>query len=302
MVADCGARMVVVGSRLAGLARGLGPGLPAGTAADDRGHHPRVGLLRGRGGRRCQPTPVPDECEGDVMLYSSGTTGRPKGIKRPITGMAFGGHPDVPGRWLPRTARSGRGGRLPLARPALPRRAAGLEHVLSPDGATVVVMERFDAEEALRLIDRHRVTHSQWVPTMFVRLLKLPRQDRGRLRREQPALGRARRGALPGSRQAGHDRLVGADPVRVLLDDRGLRRGLDLLRRVAAQAWLRRPAADGHPAHPRRQRRRTAARRDGHDLVRGRHALRSTTATRRRRRGHSQRAWLAHGGRRRLRR
>jgi len=47
-------------------------------------------------------------------------------------------------------------------------------------GATVVVMERFDAEQALALIERHRVTHSQWVPTMFVRLLKLPPEVRSR--------------------------------------------------------------------------------------------------------------------------
>ena len=45
-------------------------------------------------------------------------------------------------------------------------------------GATVVVMERFDAEECLRLIGRHRVTHAQFVPTMFVRLLRLPEDVR----------------------------------------------------------------------------------------------------------------------------
>jgi acyl-CoA synthetase (AMP-forming)/AMP-acid ligase II len=47
-------------------------------------------------------------------------------------------------------------------------------------GATSVVMERFDPELSLRLIERHRITHSQWVPTMFVRLLKLPPQLRRR--------------------------------------------------------------------------------------------------------------------------
>jgi long-chain acyl-CoA synthetase len=45
-------------------------------------------------------------------------------------------------------------------------------------GATVVIMEKFDAETALRLIERHRVTHSQWVPTMFVRMLRLPEETR----------------------------------------------------------------------------------------------------------------------------
>ncbi|MDP3852925.1 AMP-binding protein [Phenylobacterium sp.] len=47
-------------------------------------------------------------------------------------------------------------------------------------GGTVVMMERFDPEQALALIERHRVTHSQWVPTMFVRMLKLPPQVRAR--------------------------------------------------------------------------------------------------------------------------
>ena len=47
-------------------------------------------------------------------------------------------------------------------------------------GATCVLMENFDAVEALRLIETHRVTHSQWVPTMFVRMLKLPEEDRAR--------------------------------------------------------------------------------------------------------------------------
>jgi len=47
-------------------------------------------------------------------------------------------------------------------------------------GATCVVMEHFDAVEALRLIERHRVTHSQWVPSMFVRMFKLPEAERAR--------------------------------------------------------------------------------------------------------------------------
>jgi fatty-acyl-CoA synthase len=47
-------------------------------------------------------------------------------------------------------------------------------------GGTNVVMEGFDAAEALALIERHRVTHAQWVPTMFVRMLKLPDAERGR--------------------------------------------------------------------------------------------------------------------------
>ncbi len=45
-------------------------------------------------------------------------------------------------------------------------------------GATTIVMERFDPEQALALIEKHKCTHSQWVPTMFVRFMKLPEEVR----------------------------------------------------------------------------------------------------------------------------
>jgi acyl-CoA synthetase (AMP-forming)/AMP-acid ligase II len=99
-------------------------------------------------------------------------------------------------------------------------------------GATVVVMERFDAEQALRLIETRRVTHSQWVPTMFVRLLKLPEAARTGydLSSLRWAVHAAEPVPGPGPGQAGHDRVVGADPLRVLLDDRGIRGRVDLFR------------------------------------------------------------------------
>ena len=79
-------------------------------------------------------------------------------------------------------------------------------------GGTVVVMERFDAEEALALIERHGVTLSQWVPTMFSRLLKLPDDVRDALRPVEPSPGHPRRGTVPGGGEAGDDRVVGTDP------------------------------------------------------------------------------------------
>ena len=83
-------------------------------------------------------------------------------------------------------------------------------------GGTVVVMERFDAEGALAAIERYRATHSQWVPTMFVRMLKLPVRGARTLRRVVDAGGDPRRGAVPGGRQARDDRLVGPGDLRVL--------------------------------------------------------------------------------------
>jgi long-chain acyl-CoA synthetase len=118
-------------------------------------------------------SPIPDECEGDFMLYSSGTTGRPKGIKRPLRYRPLG---DPGASALPMlTALGMREGDVYLC-PAPLYHSAPLvwstgSHRL---GATVVVMEGFDPQRALELIDEYGVTHSQWVPTMFVRMLKLP--------------------------------------------------------------------------------------------------------------------------------
>jgi long-chain acyl-CoA synthetase len=174
IVTDSQARIVVISSQLAGLAAELEPTLGSGVRRFMIG-----GTIPGwdsyEDAVAAQPaTPIPDECEGEVMLYSSGTTGRPKGIKRPVTGKPLGDHPDIPGRWL-RELLGMAEGDVYLS-PAPLYHAAPLAWSMSchRTGATAVVMERFDAEQALRLIEAHRVTHSQWVPTMFVRLLKLP--------------------------------------------------------------------------------------------------------------------------------
>ncbi len=124
--------------------------------------------------------PLDDEQRGTVMLYSSGTTGRPKGVKFPLpTGEASLGEAEIAAH---NQALYGfRDGMVYLS-PAPLYHAAPLRVTLAVQslGGTVVVMERFDPEQALRLIERERVTHSQWVPTMFVRMLKLPAAARAR--------------------------------------------------------------------------------------------------------------------------
>ena len=125
-----------------------------------------------------QPTaPVADECEGDFMLYSSGTTGRPKGIRRAMTFPPLGeplraATPLLQGLGV-------RAGSVYIT-PAPLYHAAPLAWSMGAQrlGATVVVMERFDAQDCLDLIERHRVTHGQFVPTMFVRMLKLSAEVR----------------------------------------------------------------------------------------------------------------------------
>jgi long-chain acyl-CoA synthetase len=125
-------------------------------------------------------TPIADEGAGGAMLYSSGTTGRPKGVKRAITG-------DTPidaqnGLTAMGQALYGWNQDSVYLSPAPLYHAAplGWSMAVHALGGTVILMERFDPEEALRLIERHKVTTAQWVPTHFVRMLKLPPETRAK--------------------------------------------------------------------------------------------------------------------------
>ena len=122
-------------------------------------------------------TPLPDEVEGSYFFYSSGTTGRPKGIKRENTFPPFG---TGIGLEVLMKAAFGFGPDSVYLCPAPLYHAAPIGWSLGAqrNGGTVVLMERFDPRECLRAIEKYRVTHVQFVPTHFVRMLKLPDAER----------------------------------------------------------------------------------------------------------------------------
>jgi len=124
-------------------------------------------------------TPIADEMAGQDMLYSSGTTGRPKGVKINWEPMPYGEIPDA-GKAL--MMLYGFNEDTVYLSPAPLYHAAPLRFCMMVlyGGGTVIVMDRFDALESLQLIDKYKATHSQWVPTMFIRMLKLPEEERAK--------------------------------------------------------------------------------------------------------------------------
>jgi len=173
IVADCGATLFVASEAMAAVAGEAAGTLPPTVACYRTGQAAEGWQSWDEMVAAMPDTPVADEVTGYAMLYSSGTTGRPKGVERPFDGAPIG-------RILPMAELLCRK-MSALDRASVYLSPAPLYHaapllftsMTAAVGGTAIVMERFDPEDFLRLVERHRVTHTQLVPTMFVRLLKL---------------------------------------------------------------------------------------------------------------------------------
>jgi long-chain acyl-CoA synthetase len=177
ILADSGAQALFVSAAVGELAAAVATGTPRITAryafgGEVDGYSSYSDLLASAGAR------LGDQPRGSELLYSSGTTGRPKGIKPHRLPIQV----DEPGEAV--TALLQHAFKVtsddvylspaPIYH-AAPLKWSAAVHAL---GGTVVLMERFDAEQALRAIEQYRVTVTQMVPTMFVRMLQLPAEIR----------------------------------------------------------------------------------------------------------------------------
>ncbi|WP_108848020.1 acyl-CoA synthetase [Dietzia lutea] len=175
IVGDSGARVLLVSGPLADLGAAIVEHTPdvehrLAFAGEVPGHVNYEATMAGM-----SAAPPADQPRGADMLYSSGTTGRPKGIKPALDGAQVG---DEPGPSL--TARMKRnydfGEHTVYLSPAPIYHAAPLRYATGAQahGGTVILMDRFDPERSLAAIQKYGVTHSQWVPTHFIRMLRLP--------------------------------------------------------------------------------------------------------------------------------
>ena len=176
IVADCGAKALITSERLSKVADELLPLIEQCPhrliiGGDLAGWNSYEAALEGQ-----SIEPLDDERQGEHMPYSSGTTGKPKGIRRELGERHVSEGPEFLESFLSYgfDETSVYLSPAPLYH-AAPFAFTNRTHVL---GGTVIMMPRFDAEEALRLIEQHKVTHSQWVPTMFIRMLKLEEDRR----------------------------------------------------------------------------------------------------------------------------
>jgi len=181
--------------------------------------------------------PITDECDGLLLQYSAGSTGRPKGIRRPLSSASpASSTPVFEALRVTQDAVYLSPAPIYHTAPAMWTMAA------QAVGATTVVMERFDAEQALESIERYGVTHGQFVPSMFVRMLRLPEETRRRY--DVSSLKRVVHAAAPCPPEIKHQMIDWWGPIVDEYYGSSEGAGISFIR---AEEWLERPGSVGKP-------------------------------------------------------
>lgn len=242
IVADSGAKAIVSSRAMRGVCRQLSEQLPAGPppvaliADDDLDgwqHYPEC--VAGE-----PSTPIADERDGQLLQYSAGSTGRPKGIRRPLKPRGSG----LSGLSTPVFEALGVRDDSVYLSPAPTYHTAPAMWTMAAQaaGATTVLMERFDAEHALDCIQRYGVTHAQFVPTMFVRMLRLPEDIRTRY--DLSTLRRVVHAAAPCPPEIKRQMIEWWGPVIDEYYGSSEGAGISFIR---AEEWLAHPGSVGKP-------------------------------------------------------
>jgi fatty-acyl-CoA synthase len=243
VIAHAEPRALVVHAELADLARSVAAAIPAACEIleqdpSDPPLNPLGRLLEG-----VSAEPLPQQPRGGEMLYSSGTTGgTPKGIRTPPVERQV----DEPGDPMLTTFAPHYGfddsavylSPAPLYHGGPLRFAVMVQSV----GGTVVALKRFDAELALSAIERWRCTHSQWVPTMFVRMLKLPAEVRDRY--DVSSMRHAVHASAPCPIDVKRAMIEWWGPV---LDEYYASQEAAGVTMISSEEWLERPGSVGRP-------------------------------------------------------
>ena len=182
-------------------------------------------------------SPIADESYGLLLQYSAGSTGRPKGIRRPLNSAS-------PTLSTPVFEALGVTEDSVYLSPAPIYHTAPAMWTMAAQaiGATTVIMERFDAEQALDSIQRYGVTHAQFVPSMFVRMLRLPEPTRRRY--DLSSLQRVVHAAAPCPPEIKHQMIDWWGPIVDEYYGSSEGAGISFIR---AEEWLERPGSVGKP-------------------------------------------------------